>query len=162
MRWGEGAGGGCERHATRGGRGQGTKHALAETRGPEPRAPMSFSQRRAASRQRKKPTSSTQGRPQHTTTTAQPQPPLHPSSFPLASGCCTASGASSLLAAAAQPYPRCMSVLMLNPSVGMISSMSSPLNLRRMVVLPALSSPLGERREAARATALRVGPGAFI
>lgn len=37
--------------------------------------------------------------------------------------------------------PRCSSVLMLKPSVGAISVMSSPLNFFRMVVLPALSSP---------------------
>lgn len=39
-------------------------------------------------------------------------------------------------------YPRCSRVLMLNPSVGEIVSIDSPLNLFRIVVFPALSRPL--------------------
>lgn len=40
-------------------------------------------------------------------------------------------------------HPRCSRVLMLKPSVGEMVSTSSPLNFLRMVVLPALSKPLG-------------------
>jgi hypothetical protein len=43
------------------------------------------------------------------------------------------------------PHPRCSRVLMLKPSVGEMVSTSSPLNFLRMVVLPALSRPLGSR-----------------
>ena len=39
-------------------------------------------------------------------------------------------------------HPRCSSVLILNPSVGDMVLMSSPLNFLSIVVLPALSSPL--------------------
>lgn len=39
-------------------------------------------------------------------------------------------------------YPLCSNVLMLKPSVGEMVLTSSPLNFFRMVVLPALSSPL--------------------
>lgn len=38
--------------------------------------------------------------------------------------------------------PRCSKVLILNPSVGEIWSIGSPLNLFNIVVFPALSSPL--------------------
>lgn len=43
------------------------------------------------------------------------------------------------------PHPRCSRVLMLKPRVGEMVSMSSPLNFFRMVVLPALSRPLGQQ-----------------
>lgn len=39
-------------------------------------------------------------------------------------------------------YPLCSRVLMLKPKVGEMVLTSSPLNFFRMVVLPALSSPL--------------------
>jgi len=39
-------------------------------------------------------------------------------------------------------HPLCSSVLILNPRVGDIVLISSPLNLFKIVVLPALSSPL--------------------
>ena len=39
-------------------------------------------------------------------------------------------------------YPLYSNVLMLNPNVGDISSISSPLNFFTIVVLPALSKPL--------------------
>ena len=39
-------------------------------------------------------------------------------------------------------HPLCSRDLMLKPSVGMIVLMSSPLNFLKMVVFPALSSPL--------------------
>ena len=42
----------------------------------------------------------------------------------------------------AETHPLCSRVLILNPSVGLIVSMSSPLTFFKMVVLPALSSPL--------------------
>ena len=42
-------------------------------------------------------------------------------------------------------YPLCSSVFMLKPRVGEIVSMSSPLYFFSIVVLPALSNPLGHR-----------------
>ena len=39
-------------------------------------------------------------------------------------------------------YPRCSRVLIANPSVGEIVSISSPLNFFTIVVFPALSNPL--------------------
>lgn len=44
-------------------------------------------------------------------------------------------------------YFLCSNVLMLNPSVGDIVLMSSPLNRLRIVVFPALSSPLRHLRD---------------
>lgn len=41
-------------------------------------------------------------------------------------------------------YPSCSNVLMLNPRVGEMVVISSPLMRFRMVVLPALSRPLVE------------------
>ena len=41
-------------------------------------------------------------------------------------------------------YPSCMKVLMLNPKVGLTVMISSPLSRFKMVVFPALSSPLHE------------------
>lgn len=43
-------------------------------------------------------------------------------------------------------YSLCSSVLILKPKVGLIVFMSSPLNRFKMVVLPALSKPLGENQ----------------
>lgn len=42
-------------------------------------------------------------------------------------------------------YPRCSKVLILNPSVGDIVSIGSPLNRFKIVVFPALSKPLHNR-----------------
>ena len=39
-------------------------------------------------------------------------------------------------------YPRCSNVLIANPRVGEIVSISSPLNFFTIVVFPALSKPL--------------------
>ena len=39
-------------------------------------------------------------------------------------------------------HPLCSTVFMLKPKVGEIVLMSSPMNFLRMVVFPALSSPL--------------------
>lgn len=44
-------------------------------------------------------------------------------------------------------YPRCSKVLILNPKVGDIVSISSPLNLFKIVVFPALSNPLLIKRK---------------
>ena len=41
-------------------------------------------------------------------------------------------------------YPLCSTVFMLNPKVGEMVLMSSPMNFFKMVVLPALSKPLRE------------------
>lgn len=54
-------------------------------------------------------------------------------------------------------HPRCSRVLMLKPSVGEMVSMSSPLNFLRMVVLPALSRPLGHTRLRRNPRALQGG-----
>lgn len=62
------------------------------------------------------------------------------SAWPLACPPCPALGGPPLGDPA---HPRCSRVLMLKPSVGEMVSMSSPLNFLRMVVLPALSRPLG-------------------
>ena len=44
-------------------------------------------------------------------------------------------------------YPLCSKVSMLNPKVGDIVSMSSPLNFFKIVVFPALSNPLYSLRK---------------
>ena len=46
-------------------------------------------------------------------------------------------------------HPSCMNVLILNPSVGLTAMKSSPLSLFKMVVFPALSSPLRRREVSA-------------
>jgi hypothetical protein len=43
---------------------------------------------------------------------------------------------------AAKIYPLCSKVLILNPNVGDIVFISSPLNFFNIVVFPALSNPL--------------------
>jgi hypothetical protein len=47
--------------------------------------------------------------------------------------------------------PLCSKVLMLNPSVGEIVSIGSPLNLLRIVVFPALSKPLWKQKKIVQA-----------